>query len=513
MMMTQVLRHPALWWILAIVVLLSHALFYSSLMDFDVVDDAYISFRYAHNAARGYGLTFNIGERRVEGYTNFLWTVMMIPVLWSHLPVHTASIILGAAWAIGCILLLARLASTADIDARIGMVAAVLLAADGSFALWAVGGLESPLFAFLVLGGAIAYLREIKDPKVPPISGAWFALAGMARPEGLLLYALTGAHQITTRLLDRRTQHGKMITLQDWQRLGLFVLIWVPWFAFRWRYYGFPLPNTFYAKVTLGDSGAQRARGLAYLQTFVRLHLGYPALIVAVVPLLRRTWRRWSSYLFLLVVVYGGYVSLVGGDWSVGRFFVPLMPMYYVLLVAGVFAIGTWIKDMVVSHRHVQPWLWRWLAGAAIVILATATFVQSSLNGEKALFLDPFDARLAGQARTAMGKWLRTNVPADTFVAVDAAGQIPFYSDLRALDLYGLNDLVIAHHQVENMGQGTPGHEKMDMNYVIFVAQPDYIIIYGTAFDWLSAFSYERVDLPWTDDPILKTFLGVYKRL
>jgi hypothetical protein len=95
---------------------------------------------------------------------------------------------------------------------------------------------------------------------------------------------------------------------------------------------------------------------------------------------------------------------------------------------------------------------------------------------------------------------------------VDAAGQMPFYSDLRALDLFGLNDLTIAHRQVAEMGQGTPGHEKMDMNYVIFVAKPDYIIIYGTAFDWLSAYSYQRVDLPWTSDPQLKAFLGVYRR-
>jgi hypothetical protein len=126
--------------------------------------------------------------------------------------------------------------------------------------------------------------------------------------------------------------------------------------------------------------------------------------------------------------------------------------------------------------------------------------------------LDRFDARLAGRARTTMGRWLHECAGPNTYIAVDAAGQIPFYSDLKTLDLYGLNDLTIAHRQVENMGQGTPGHEKMDMDYVLFVAQPDYIIIYGTAFDWLSAFSYERVDLDWTDDPELKAFLGVYER-
>src|SRR6185295_18291193 len=40
------------------------------------VDDAYISFRYARNFSRGLGLVYNPGER-IEGYTNFLWTVML----------------------------------------------------------------------------------------------------------------------------------------------------------------------------------------------------------------------------------------------------------------------------------------------------------------------------------------------------------------------------------------------------------------------------------------------------
>ena len=39
-----------------------------------VCDDAFISFRYAENLVRGLGLVYNAGER-VEGYSNFLWTL------------------------------------------------------------------------------------------------------------------------------------------------------------------------------------------------------------------------------------------------------------------------------------------------------------------------------------------------------------------------------------------------------------------------------------------------------
>jgi arabinofuranosyltransferase len=482
-------------------------------MDYDVVDDAYISFRYAHNAARGHGLTFNVGERRVEGYTNFLWTVMLIPVFWLGLPVHVASIVLGILCALGCIVLLIRSHTAPSQGHWLGMIAAFLLAADGSFALWAVGGLESPLFAFLVLSGAFAYVREMQAPSSAggqrlPTSGAWFALAAMTRPEGLLVYALTGLHQVATCLIRDK----KLVVRQDWYRLGTFALIWAPWFAFRWRYYGYPLPNTFYAKVTLSDSADQRARGLAYLATFIRIHLGYLPLLAALLPLLRRRWRLWSSYLILVIVVYGAYIGYVGGDWSVGRFFVPLMPLYYTLLSGGLIVAGEWLATQLHKWPSVTIPLTTGLAVLAVVALSAGTFFASSWGGEKVLFLDRFDARLAGRARTALGKWLYETEDRDAYIAVDAAGQIPFYSDLRTLDLYGLNDLTIAHRQVDNMGQGTPGHEKMDMDYVLFNAQPDYIIIYGTAFDWLTAYSYQRVDLPWTDDPELKAFLGIYER-
>ncbi|HMJ10771.1 MAG TPA: hypothetical protein VK524_05155, partial [Polyangiaceae bacterium] len=39
-------------------------------------DDAFISFRYAQNLVHGRGLVFNVGER-VEGYTNFLWVLVL----------------------------------------------------------------------------------------------------------------------------------------------------------------------------------------------------------------------------------------------------------------------------------------------------------------------------------------------------------------------------------------------------------------------------------------------------
>ncbi|MGD2207611.1 MAG: hypothetical protein PVH17_12630, partial [Anaerolineae bacterium] len=50
------------------------------------VDDAYISFRYSDNLARGHGLVWNIGQDPVEGYTNFLWVLLGASVVKLGLP-------------------------------------------------------------------------------------------------------------------------------------------------------------------------------------------------------------------------------------------------------------------------------------------------------------------------------------------------------------------------------------------------------------------------------------------
>ena len=49
---------------------------------FSLFDDAMISMRYAQSLAEGHGLVWNPGEAPVEGYTNFLWTLVMAK-LWN----------------------------------------------------------------------------------------------------------------------------------------------------------------------------------------------------------------------------------------------------------------------------------------------------------------------------------------------------------------------------------------------------------------------------------------------
>ncbi len=68
-------------------------------------DDAFISFRYARNLVSGHGLVYNPGEC-VEGYTNFLWTLMIAGAM------ALGADPLKAAWVLGCLFFALAIATT-----------------------------------------------------------------------------------------------------------------------------------------------------------------------------------------------------------------------------------------------------------------------------------------------------------------------------------------------------------------------------------------------------------------
>src|SRR5512143_1281620 len=83
------------WWLAAAVVptlalLLAHGLYYRFL-----TDDAFISFRYARHLAMGQGLVFNPGGERVEGYSNFLWVLILAALNRVGVAPETSSQLLG----------------------------------------------------------------------------------------------------------------------------------------------------------------------------------------------------------------------------------------------------------------------------------------------------------------------------------------------------------------------------------------------------------------------------------
>ncbi|HEY0736078.1 MAG TPA: hypothetical protein VGD69_14280 [Herpetosiphonaceae bacterium] len=452
-----------------------------------MTDDALISFRYAQNLVAGNGLIYNLGER-VEGYTNFLWTMLAALVL--ALGGDPVQVSYYAGIVIALLLIAATFVLARQLmDERWALMAAALLGTSHSLLIYTArgSGLETGLFALLLVVGTTFFLRERFG-----LAGAAFALATMTRPEGVLLLGIAGLVRLVAK---RRIDAG------IWRMVGVFALIGVPFFAWRFFYYGDLLPNTFYAKT--GGGLTQAIRGLAHAGSFA-LFAGGPVLaLLLVLAAVRfiRDWRArsdqliWQSFAWLVVGIYTAYIISVGGDHFPGyRFFVPMLPFLVLLMARGTQQIAAFgeqrnkgTQEQSSTDKLPSPaaageglGVRAWVLGsqAAPAVLAIVLIVGLSIyNLTRST---PFDQIVRGDDESVwlwreMGWWLADQGQPGESMAAMGAGAIPYYSNRETIDLLGLNDKHIARLEVESMGSGVAGHEKQDPDYVLNERRPTYI--------------------------------------
>jgi arabinofuranosyltransferase len=433
-----------------IVLLFLHARSYNY-----VVDDAYISYRYARNLTEGNGLVFNPGER-VEGYTNFLWVIFTAVGMETGLDPVLLSKALGFIFAALTLVILYLYAGRVfGLRGPLRLLPGLLTAVSPAFAVWTLAGLETAFFAFLVTLAVLAHLDAVRRGRTPLGSSVALLLAALTRPEGLLVAAV-----LFIDLLRRRPGAAGA---------GLWLLPlaagYVPYFIWRYAYYGFLLPNTFYAKT--GGGLDHVGRGLLYVRDFFVSPGGWVYLF-ALVPLLLGRDRRAAA--LAVCAAWTGYVILVGGDGlAMYRFMVPIIPLLFLLAAGGAGEITARL-----SAR------WGTRAGAAvlaciIVAGAVSTFYPSISSPERDFVMED---RLRVQGNwVPIGKWLRGYARPGESLAVTAAGALPYYSGLYTTDMLGINDVHIAHRRMPEGGGRIAGHEKYDMDYVLG-RRPTYIFHY-----------------------------------
>jgi len=440
-------------------------------------DDAYISFRYARNLLRGEGLVFNAGDR-VEGYTNFLWTVLSAvpmalgqfdPIVWMN---RFGFALLVASYA--------ALLTFGLVLARRGLAAAPLMIVPllfvWSFNLWFISGMETGLVAFFTVAGAVGVALEPARHRWAPLAAsAAGVLAMLSRADAAPVWAglaVTGIGFEVLRARAPRPRAGAKPAarpggFEPWRRLLTpwllpMVAVYLPYTIWRVAYYGSFYPNTYYAKAIYLPAWE---RGWTYLQTFFGV---YPiALLLPLLPL--GAWlardpvvRRFLTATTLVSALVMLYVLRVGGDFMEWRFLVPAMGLLIPGLVVAVLALAD-----AGFRREGRGARLATQAAGLLAAIGLAALMQSRLApaintrmegqeviGELARYCDDrqFNWR-------AVGRRLDGLIPRDARMAVTAAGMIPFYCDRDILDLHGLTDREIARQPVTAANRGRMGHE------------------------------------------------------
>jgi hypothetical protein len=408
-----------------------------------VGDDAFISFRYARHLADGHGLVWNPGER-VEGYTNFLWVLMMAGAIQLGIAPEQASMALGMAAGAGVLVLTWTLAvRLSPRPTPLVLLAPLLLTLSRTFTSWVTGGLETMWFTLLVTGALFAAVEERRrDVRRPIGSASLLALASLTRPEGVLFAGVVGAWMA----IDAAKQSGRRRPFVLWTSIvGVVVGAHLLW---RHDYYGEWLPNTFAAKVP----AAWWDQGLTYAWLFTRAY-GLPAFLPLVAWALRRRPDRDRALVAASVAVYALYVIAVGGDRFEFRFWVPVLPLTYWL-----------VADSTVRLEFPR-------AGTAVVVAALiAATVHGSWEDDDEQFpprhgIEPLSVvRGYATRRIAEGKRLRALIDSGVLdrglvLAVTGAGAVPYYADWPTVDRVGLSDKYVAHLPVPV--RGFIAHEHM----------------------------------------------------
>lgn len=316
-----------------------------------VCDDAYITFRTVDNLASGHGLTWNAAER-VQGYTHPLWMFLVSAFYAVTGDVYFTALVLQIALTLATAFLLARRVARGPIRALLAIAALVL---SKAFVDFSTSGMENPLTHLILVAFCVAFWSPSAAPfRRLGLLTALFTLALLTRLDNLFLVGPALCFEIGRLVRADGLAHAARRGL-PWLAVGIapFVL----WEAFSVFYYGFPLPNTAYAKLATGIPVADyAAQGLHYLAN--SLHTDPLTLLVTALGLALGLARGDgpSRALAVGVALYLLYVVRVGGDFMSGRF------------LTAPFLIAVAIASRV---RVREEWLYR-TAGVALLFLAAA---------------------------------------------------------------------------------------------------------------------------------------------
>jgi len=479
----------------------------------NTVDDAYITFRYARNIAEGVGFVYNPGER-VLGTTTPAYALLL--ALLSRLSAfydypHLA-LMVNALFDTLSFCLLLRLASRLIGWPWVGLAAAALFALDGRTLDFSTGGMETSFNVMAILLTLVFFFENRRM-----LTALAAGLVVLIRPDGVTLAAVLFSAWGLTALRKK--------TPWPWKEIALFIAVIAPWIIFAFFYFGNPIPQSILAKSVLYRVPKLMAFRAFLVQLRTVFPFSLPALhdpeplarqllqaalpaalcVFGLVTLLKRHPHAW---------VLGGYILLfisffsLGNPLWLGWYEVPLMPLYWTLILAAVIGLAQWLAslsptlDSEVRNPQIKS------RGSQVVVsLCAFTLLAvphlSRLNAipwerlqREAFVLNPAFNKRREEDYKLLARMLLPSARQDRLVAIPEIGAFGYVYPGRLFDTSGLiSPLVLKYFPIPD---NIPVEIYSVPRQMIFDLRPDLFI----SFD-----SFMQVTLP-PDDP---EFLRLYR--
>ena len=457
-----------------------------------VDDDAGISFTYARNLAEGRGLVYNPGDAPVEGYSNPLWVLILAGARLTHFDIIWTAKVLGLSFGSLCLVLMWRAFRDQHPAAWLALPLAAL---NASAVVWTSSGLENALHAFLLTAIIVLVPAAEKRSQVSWLLVIVLAALVLSRPEGFMFAVAVAAFLAVRARLRGDSLKPVLVTI------GVPLIVLVGLLIFREVYFGYLLPNTFYAKASSsnplrllnpGSGGWQYlAEGVSGCGWTMGL---LPMLVAIALP------RKWGATVAIAALVVGAqifFVVSVGGDWMKEfRFLAPVAPAVSILIGIG---LGR-VCELAGS-------LGRRAAAASAVLVALVIYPQVHR-----LIAFAYAPTTPLQTVAAIGDYFKAlgheaGIEDPTLLHHDAGGT-SFIARIHLIDLAGLCDPVIAHHWRDR--------ERI-RKYIFEEQKPDFIYS-GPHFarriglEQFPEFQSDYVALPPPPTPVLDGYIRRVRR-
>jgi hypothetical protein len=399
-----------------------------------IVDDAYITFRYARNLTGGMGLVYNSGEA-VLGTTSPLYALTLAAS--SFLGGGTQAPFPIIAWLINALAdgitcwLIIRIATRLGYR-NAGLATAAVWAIAPWSVTFAIGGMETSFLIALMT----ATLYMVVSSR--PIQAALLAsLCILARPDALLLVGLLVVER-TRRALPEGSFNRKLERVGPWEIVA-FASPLLLWTVFAQITYGSPFPHSITAKVAAyaipGEAGLVRlmqhyATPFVAHETLGIWWIGaglvlFPALYTSgSIASIRQRRSTWPMFLYPWVYFA---VFAIANPLIFRWYLVPPLPMYFLGIFIGIESLANAARKPVLT------------AGFTLVFLLFSlnAWTLRPDHGPNRPAPEMAYIRLELLYEQASSR-LRDDLEPGQTVAAGDIGTIGYYSNARILDTVGL---------------------------------------------------------------------------
>ena len=453
------------------------------------IDDANITQTYAKNIVNGFGYVYNEGGERVEGSTSLLWTAsnaLFFSLTDSPELLITIFCFFLTTLIITELLLFLRRCSEVfkySYNKAIFILGALLLA-NPSFFCWSTWALMDTTLWILCFTTILCRLllvvlsednSQTHSRKSKFIAYGLLIILPLVRPEGIAIsLGLTGlviiyAH--TNKLDNFRKQ--LLITL------GLTIAVFLALTTYRMQYFGFPFPNTFYAKVSISYL-EQIISGIKYLIRYLINPTAVVILIFAFVALINIYLRstsslknlRWFLALFVSAVfgIFSVYITLGGDHFGSARQFQVLTPLLVTFATLSILMTS----DLCLKLMHTRDIKWEKTISLLVITFVASVFTVPNLakyyhDGGNI----SHEFRIAEENRK-LGEILN-QLPDMPSIGVIVAGGISRAYKGHIYDMMGLNWVEMAHANRKHNRQAAKNHAAFNKE-VFFRNMPSIVM-------------------------------------